>query len=332
MKEVSRVRHRYGRLLKKDNVVVFPGALDGLIESGLDAIEDVDYEKAVETFGQAYHFDSENMRILAPYAVALYETKDFDKAKEVATKLLHSGATDYLDAMELYLAISIQLQHYEEVEMTIEALLDEEVVTPDMTKKFHYLRDLNARLSNMYIDSVVEEVTSHSVISIEEFKTWTTEKQHALLATYEQGSLEKEILGFLVAIAGDEEVSSIVITYALVILCGAGYREEVTVRKFGVEKDFIPSELELPGNGSVTAAVIERVTDLYEKDPSRLQMAIDAIQRYDVMAYPFKWEGYSVEEISDAYMHYIESMFSGEPMVETGLHLHIRSIDEHTDY
>ena len=325
------MRHRYGRLLKKDNVVVFPGTLDGLIESGLDAIEDVDYDKAVEVFGQAYHFDSENTRLLAPYAVALYETKDFEKAKEVATKLLHSGATDYLDAMELYLAISIQLQHYEEVEMTIEALLDEEIVPTDVIKKFNYLRDLNERLFNRYERADKEPVISHSIISINEFKEWTLEKQQGLLATYEQGSLKGEIINFLVAVVSDEEVPSVVITYALVLLSNANYEEPVLVRKFGQAKEVIPAELELPGHGSVTDAVIERMTELYEKDPSRLQMAIDAIKRYDVVAYPFKWDGFSIVEISDAYMEYIESMFSGEPMAVDELNSVIRSIDEQTD-
>ena len=53
--------------------------------------------------------------------------------------------------MELYLTISIQLQEYEEVEMTIEALLDEGIVPHDMLQKFNYLRELNARLSTRYV-------------------------------------------------------------------------------------------------------------------------------------------------------------------------------------
>ena len=49
--------------------------------------------------------------------------------------------------MELYLTISIQLQEYEEVEMTIDALIDEGVVPQDMLQKFTYLRELNGSLS-----------------------------------------------------------------------------------------------------------------------------------------------------------------------------------------
>ena len=52
--------------------------------------------------------------------------------------------------MELYLTISIQLQEYDEVEMTIDTLIDEGIVPPDMLKKFNYLRELNGRLSDRY--------------------------------------------------------------------------------------------------------------------------------------------------------------------------------------
>ena len=51
---------------------MFPGALERLIEKGLDAVEDADYAEAVEAFEQAYHFDPENTRFFAPYTLFLY--------------------------------------------------------------------------------------------------------------------------------------------------------------------------------------------------------------------------------------------------------------------
>ena len=104
----------------------------------------------MEAFDQAIVYEPDYPEFLGPYAVALYETKDFQRAKEIAARLLHSGTADYVDAMELYLTISIQLQEYDEVEMTIDALIDEGIVPHDMLNKFNYLRELNARLSERY--------------------------------------------------------------------------------------------------------------------------------------------------------------------------------------
>ncbi|MFC5603930.1 DUF3196 family protein [Sporosarcina koreensis] len=324
------MRHRYGRLIKKDNIVVFPGALERLIEKGLDAVEDTDYAEAVEAFGQAYHFDPDNTRILAPYAVSLYETKDFPLAKEVATKLLHSGTTDYLDAMELYLAISIQLQDYEEVEMTIETLLEEDIVPPDMMNKFNYLRELNKRLSYRYVREDLEP-KQLDAFTMEEFLEGTTETQQKILAVFENSELDGATKDLLSQIVENESLHPIVITYALVLLRESGYDEEVTVRKFGFAKRVIPVELELPSQDERSVDVVNQIGLLFEKDPTRMQMAIDASLRYGIVAYPFCWDGFSTTEVADAYVEYIESMFTGEQVIATELNSLIRSVDQQTD-
>ncbi|MCG7344979.1 hypothetical protein MHZ92_12605 [Sporosarcina sp. ACRSL] len=324
------MRHKYRKLIKKDNIVVFPGALEQLIEKGLDAVEDADYAEAVEAFEQVYHFDPDNTRVLAPYAVSLYETKDFRLAKEVATKLLHSGTTDYLDAMELYLAISIQLQDYDEVEMTIETLLDEGIVPPDMVKKFNYLRDLNKRLSYRYVREDVKP-PQPDTFTIEEFIDRTVEKQQEILATLENGELDETIKNQLSQIVESDKVHPIVKTYALVLLRESGYSNEVTIRKFGQSKRVIPSKLELPSQDERSIEVVNQIGERFDKDPTRMQMAIEASLRYGIVAYPFQWDGYSTYEVSEAYTQYIESMFTGEPMIENELNSLIKLVDEQTD-
>ncbi len=309
---------------------MFPGALERLIERGLDAVEDTDYAEAVEAFGQAYHFDSDNTRILAPYAVSLYETKDFPLAKEVATKLLHSGTTDYLDAMELYLAISIQLQDYDEVEMTIEALLDEDIVPPDMVNKFNYLRELNKRLSYRYLREDLEP-RKFDTFTMEEFLEGTTETQQKMLAEFENSELDRATQILLSQIVEKESLHPIVITYALVLLRDSGYEGELTVRKFGQSKQVIPAELELPSQDERSIDVVNQIGILFEKDPTRMQMAIDASLRYGIVAYPFCWDEFSTTDVADAYTQYIESMFTGEPVIATELNSMIRSVDQQTE-
>ena len=144
------LRRKYGRLRKKANVIVFPGTFEKLVEKGLASVEKGEFEQAVKAFDQAIVYEPDYPEFLGPYAVALYETKDFERAKEIAARLLHSGAANYIDAMELYLTISIQLQQYEEVEMTIGTLIDEGVVPNAKLNKFRYLRELNERLSERY--------------------------------------------------------------------------------------------------------------------------------------------------------------------------------------
>ena len=187
------LRRKYGRLRKKANVVVFPGTFEKLVEKGVVSVEQGKFEQAVEAFDQAIIYEPDYPEFLGPYAVALYETKDFERAKEIAAKLLHSGAANYIDAMEMYLTISIQLQEYEEVEMTIGALLDEGVVPDDMLQKFSYLRELNARLSDRYVQEASNVPTK--TFTLEEFLSSDTLTQQYALASLEGTDLTDMVHG-----------------------------------------------------------------------------------------------------------------------------------------
>ena len=89
------MRKKYGRLRKRENVIVFPGTFEKLVATGMDCVEHKQFEKAVEAFDQAIIYEPDYPEFLGPYAVALYETKDFVRAKDIAARLLHSG-TDKL--------------------------------------------------------------------------------------------------------------------------------------------------------------------------------------------------------------------------------------------
>ena len=81
-----KMRRKYGRLRKKENIVVFPGTFEKLVEKGTAFVEDEKYEEAVEAFDQAILYEPDYPEFLVPYAIALYEMKDFDRAKEIARK------------------------------------------------------------------------------------------------------------------------------------------------------------------------------------------------------------------------------------------------------
>lgn len=322
------LRRKYGRLRKKANVVVFPGTFEKLVEKGVVSVEQGKFEQAVEAFDQAIIYEPDYPEFLGPYAVALYETKDFERAKEIAAKLLHSGVANYIDAMELYLTISIQLQEYEEVEMTIGALLDEGVVPDDMLQKFSYLRELNARLSDRYVQEASNVPTK--TFTLEEFLSSDTLTQQYALASLEGTDLT-DMVQVLKEIAELSDISPLNITFALTLLQQAGYREEVTVRKFNQQAVVIPADTAMPGQDDLTLNVIEAIEQLLFKEPSRLEMAKGLIEKFTISAFPFNWGDYGPTEIAEAYANYIEYMFSGGSIPETELDCLIRQIDNEPD-
>ena len=322
------LRKKYGRLRKKENVIVFPGTFEKLVENGHVAVEQENYELAVEAFDQAIVYEPDNPEFLGPYAVALYETKDFQRAKEIAARLLHSGTADYVDAMELYLTISIQLQEYDEVEMTIDALIDEGIVPPDMLNKFNYLRELNGRLSERYAQD--EPSYRMELFTLEEFMKMDALAQQYALASLE-GSDLTDLVPLLEKIVARDDVAPLAITFALTLLHQTGYSDELTVRKFGWEKHVVPVAMTLPGQDDLTKQVLKEVDRRLLQDPSRLEMAQGLIEKFAITAFPFGWGTHQAEEVATAYVNYIESLFSGEQLPETALNLLIQQIDNDSD-
>lgn len=322
------VRRKYGRIRKTENVIVFPGTYEKLVEQGLVSVEQSNFDEAVSVFDQAILYEPDYPEFLGPYAVALYEIKEFERAKEIAARLLHSGATDYIDAMELYLTISIQLQEYEEVEMTIDTLIGEGIVPKEMLQKFKYLRELNGRLSNRYFEE--DQTESVKSFTLEEFNAMDKMQQQYALASIEGLDLS-EMIPQLVAIAEQEDIAPLVISFALALLYEAGYTEDITVRKFGRELTINLPEMTLPGQDDLTGDVLGEIEKLLLKDPSRLEMARGLIEKFAITAFPFGWGEYSAYEVAVAYVNYIESLFSGDSLPETELYKLIQQVDSDLD-
>ncbi len=312
-----------------ENVIVFPGTYERLVENGLVAGEQSEFDRAVEMFDQAILYEPNHPEFLGPYAVALYETKAFERAKEIAARLLHSGSADYIDAMELYLTISIQLQEYEEVEMTIEALIDEGIVPREMLNKFNYLRELNGRLSNRYVTE--EPVGPINPFVMEEFNGMDSMNQQYALASLEGTDLS-DMIPLLEEIAERDDMTPLVTTFALTLLHQAEHPDEVIVRKFGLEKLVVPASMALPGQDDLTQEVLKAIDHLLLKDPSRLEMAHGLIEKFAITAFPFGWGEYPAQEVATAYVNYIECLFSGQRLPETELNILIQQIDSDSDH
>lgn len=320
---------KYRRLRKKGNIIVFPGTFEKLVSDGMKHVEQKQFYQAVEAFDQAILYEPDYPEFLGPYAVALYETKDFERAKDIAARLLHSGTSSYIDAMELYLTISIQLQEYEEVEMTIETLMDEGIIPQELLAKFNYLRELNNRLSKRY---AIDELSMiEAPFTFEDFLDMDVLTQQHTLASLEGTDL-RLMIPVLTDIAEGIHLSPLVVTFALTLLHQADYSNEITVQKFGQSRDVVPALMTLPGQDEQTKEVLAILEQLLIQDPSRFELAQGLVEKFAITAFPFGWGDYHSEEIAEAYIHYIESLFSGEELPNVPLCSLIKQMDLETDF
>lgn len=318
------MRQKKYQVKRDGNVIVFPGTIEKLIQQGLSFMHQENYVEAVAVFEQALPYESNHLQLLSSYAVALYETKDFEKAKEITSQLLTHEDVHYFDAMELYLSISIQLQAYDEVETTISALIDENLIPVELMKKFTYLRALNTRLWKRYSES--ETMGEPVRFTIEQFEAMSVFEQQEVLATLENEDVEG-LLPIIVEIVHSGKFSPIIVTFALVLLFQANYSKRVMITKLGFQMDVVPAELTLPNQDVKTLEVLGLLEKRFEKDPTRFDMAKEIIHKYGIIMYPFGWRDYEVDEVTKGYEQYIESLMTGMRFPKSELNIFIKRID-----
>jgi tetratricopeptide (TPR) repeat protein len=301
------MRRKRRQLRKHGKVIVMPGTFERLMDDGLRAVSEERYDDAVPLIRQALSYEAGHANLLGALTVSLYELREYTEAKEAATRYLQAGPANYIEAMELYLSICIQLRNYDEVEDTISALLDEGIIPPDRREKFLYLQGLNRRLMDRY-DEPPEAPDGPP--GLDEFLSLPEGEQHSRLSSVPDHELPA--WGeFLAALAAHEDASPLLKTYSLVLLAGIGYSSPVTVRKFGTEETVDPARLPGPEDMQKAGEVEAILKEQFAQDPSKEQIAAQLLRTYRFTAYPFEWPGLSAEEVADAYHTYIESLFDG---------------------
>lgn len=312
-----------------ENVFIFPGTIERTVNEGISHLENHQYEKAVESFDTALELDPEADHFLFMFAVALYETRDYKRSKEYAFFTMERGAGDYLSALELYLTNLIQLGEYKEVELQADAIIKSKSLPPDRLNKFTYLRDLNGRLALRYGE---EEAADHTPpFSMESFTKKDLFEKQQILATLEGESLERAV-PILKEIAESTEFPPSILSFALTLLKEVQYDEQITVQKFGQTVKCIPSKLILPDENEKNELILQYVANRLEKNPSKRQFVEAAIQKFIIVAFPLDWGDYSVEEIGEAYVAYIESLMLDKEIPQTKLLAMIQEVDEAVDF
>ncbi len=310
----------------KGNMIVFPGTVERLLERAEDALQEEDFEEAVRACEQLLDLAPEHPELPGLLAVALYETKEFDRAKPYAASWIQSDPADYFKAMELYLAISMQLQDYGEVEEIISALLEEDIIPAELRQKFIYLKELNGRISNRFIQDI--DPALQEKVSLESFLNMDLYRRQQLLTHLEQHASEGD-WPLLINIAQYDVLPDILRTAALVILRKTGCTEQIAIVKFGRGLCVIPAELPPPGEDELTRDVCRLLQQNLDKDPSRLQLMEESVRKFALISYPVGW-GAPAEAVAEAYKNYSSFLFEGTPLPPTALQQLILAVDQDT--
>lgn len=305
-KRGGKVRKKYRELKRKGNVIVFPTTVDRLLTEGMTYLKEEKYEDARDSLYQVLSYEPENVAALGGYTYCLYELGEFGEALEVCRELLQIGPIHYLETMELYISILMQVREFEEAEKMIEVLIEEKVLPEERLEQFQQLRELNERISA----NATSEKVDASLYAIENFLSLHPSEQEQLilsLPTTSYQALKKKLL----AIIEHVEADLLTKTYILFMLSQEKIEAEVRVQKFHYKDVFTISELPDPVNDERIQKISSLMERALEKDPTRLELVKELFERHIYLLYPFMWDDFNEEKIAQAYMEYTAGLFTG---------------------
>lgn len=267
-------------------IVPFPGLKERLLAVGLEHLEKQQFEEAVKMLGQANKMDPENQEIGTAFLLALYESGNFENARDLCKNLLHKGIGNYFEIIDVYLMILIQLSFHEEVVNTIKALLDENEVPIEKIEHYEKLLQFSQNRIGMKIQATE---THDQQQPIEPFFSTNDIRENTIKIANLANQNIYPYLGELIQYLRHEKAHPFLQTMVLNVLREHGIEKSVYVKKFNFEGNFIPTQLNSVFETSFYLELIEYLKESTEHDNPTLYMQIkEMIDRHFFLLYPFE--------------------------------------------
>ncbi|PTY80187.1 hypothetical protein B5V89_02560 [Heyndrickxia sporothermodurans] len=266
-------------------IVLFPGLKDRLLEMGIAHLDNHQFTEAVDFLGQANEIDPENPEIGTAYLIALYESGNYEKAKEVCHYLLHQGIGNYFEIIDVYLMILIQLSNHEEIIHTISTLLDENEVP--LEKIEHYKKLL--QFSQNRSESNNLQFNQQANIPENPFFLSDNIKENIYKVAQLSNQNIHPYIDELTQYVRKKSAHPFLKTMILNVLKEHGVEKEIQVEKFNNEGTFIPVQLPQIFETPFYIVLLEKLkVGLENNNPTLYQQMKDIVDRHFFLLYPFE--------------------------------------------
>ncbi|PLR93686.1 tetratricopeptide repeat protein [Bacillus sp. T33-2] len=302
----------------KDNIILFPGLDRRLMEKGLEHLQQKKYRDATHFFEQALKLDPVNGDIYIGLVLANFESGHLKEAKELAAEMLRKGIGDYIEIIDLYIMILVQLNEYDEIVSTIEALLEEREIPKEKLEHFSRMLHFSRRMAQ----GKGNEATQESLESEYEDErlslfTYQDPKDQVLLAARLSKENIRPYLEEIKSYLASDEGHPFQKTMLLNILREQEYDREIDITKFARRKTVIPSNLpELQDMEGMQPTVAILRDELENRDPVLFENIKSLIERHNFLLYPFEPEPLGPAVWAAAYYHTAREYYGSEESVE----------------
>lgn len=298
---------------QRENVVFFPGLEKRLTEKGLECLQKKKYLDAISYLEEAREFEPENEDILIGLVLAYFEASSLKKARDLAKEMLLKGIGEYVQIVDLYLTILIQLHEYHEIVLTIEALLEEKELPPEKNEHFQTILQFSRRMaeSTPGVNNEVHENENQQQNDLNLLSMNDPKEELLYISSLSEKNIRpyiNDIKEYLKRKSGHPFIK----TMLLNLLKEQEYEQKLVVEKFNIKKEFILKDL--PDIKTQTNMIeIEEI--LKEKVESHNPILFENIkslmERYFFICYPFSLIPKKADAWAAAF-HFIVLEYYGE--------------------
>jgi tetratricopeptide (TPR) repeat protein len=299
------------RLIKKDNVILLPDLEKRLLEKGLESLEQKQYREAVEFLSNARQLDPDNEDIFIGLVLAYFEMGRLQEANDLAKEMLQTGIGEYFQVVDLYIMILVQQHHYEEIIVTIEALLEEKEVPAEKLEHFNRMLQLSHKMVDEKLERAEEFIgkqDKHAELNL--FSLHDPKEQihvAVMLSNKNVRAYIDEIIVYLLADEGQPFFKTLLLN----VLKEQEYEKEVEITKFGRKQVGVPSELFALQHHPDYSPIYKQISEVLENDdPILLENIKQLMDRYFFLLYPFRIEPLGYNSWATAF-HYTGLTYFG---------------------
>jgi tetratricopeptide (TPR) repeat protein len=265
-------------------VVPFPNLKQRLLDKGMDALKQKKFDDALELLQQTLQYDHTMDEVHFGVVVCLFELGYLEEAKDKCQQMLKQDLGDYYDVLQLYLTILIQLKEYEEVETTIEAVLQEDKIPPHTIENFYRLLDFSRKMTehevreDSHID--VDCLLDDDVSIPEQWNIIHALRNESKGISYTYPTLDQFLL--------NETKHPMIKTAVLQLFIEKDIFREVSVEKFGHKLTINSTELHHVEGHPFTIEVLQVLdSTLGNENPSLYEIVKEMWIRHLYVMYPF---------------------------------------------
>ncbi|WP_053364262.1 tetratricopeptide repeat protein [Bacillus sp. FJAT-27251] len=303
-------------LKKEGNIILFPGLERRLMDKGLELLHARKFRQAAEFLEQAVAMEHDNAEARIGLVVAYYEAGRVKEAKKLAAGMLRDGVGDYIQVMDLYIMILVQLGEYEEIITTIEGLLEGKHVPTDKFEHFSKMLQFSRKMAEGKAVPVENDVPGHSEAErLQLFECKDPDEQMMVAARLANENIRPhlpEIKKYLASDSGHPFLKSMLLN----ILKEQEYDGELQVEKFGRKASFIPARLP-DVHEMMMSDVFKLLEDKFENDdPVFLENIKGMAERNFFLLYPFDPEPNNPLAWAGAYDYLGKSYYGHEWTLE----------------